>query len=256
MLIVLGQYCCLQWYYSILNRLSFSLYKVSFSALTLLVWRQEGHLACKKLSGRVLAWLSVWSKVQTCIHPSWCHCHLLSLASVKSRLVLPFWYWPTWVVLEKGPLNGCVCVCVHACVNISHLSITFYIVFIIISVSVSIQFFSYHFILISIQYLHHFSFPRQRTYVYVKFYFPHSWFNSVYANALAFSFSLARISSDFVILFRRPWVSGPQTENTCSMYACEAGAPRRSRAVYEFQFFTSFLYQFQLVFSEIIPVSV
>jgi len=32
-----------------------------FSALTLLVGRQEGHLACKKLSGGVLAWLSVWS---------------------------------------------------------------------------------------------------------------------------------------------------------------------------------------------------
>jgi len=34
----------------------------------------------------------------------------LSLASVKSRLVLPFWYRLTWVVPEKGPLNGCVCV--------------------------------------------------------------------------------------------------------------------------------------------------
>jgi len=32
----------------------------------------------------------------------------LSLASVKSRLVLPFWYWLTRVVPEKGPLNGCV----------------------------------------------------------------------------------------------------------------------------------------------------
>ena len=31
---------------------------------------------------------------------------------VKSRLVLPFWYRLTWVVPEKGPLNGCVCVCV------------------------------------------------------------------------------------------------------------------------------------------------
>ena len=41
----------------------------AFSALTLLVGRQEGHPACKKLSGRVLAWLSVWSKVQTCIWP-------------------------------------------------------------------------------------------------------------------------------------------------------------------------------------------
>ena len=38
----------------------------AFSALTLLVGWQEGHLACKKLSGGVLAWLSVWSEVQTC----------------------------------------------------------------------------------------------------------------------------------------------------------------------------------------------
>jgi len=50
------------------------------SALTLLVGRQEGHPAFKKLSGGVLAWLSVWYRL-------------------------------TWVVLEKGPLNGCVCVC-------------------------------------------------------------------------------------------------------------------------------------------------
>jgi len=34
---------------------------IAFSALTLLVWWQEGHPACKKLSGVVLAWLSVWS---------------------------------------------------------------------------------------------------------------------------------------------------------------------------------------------------
>ena len=38
----------------------------AFSALTLLVGWQEGHTACKKLSGGVLAWLSVWSEVQTC----------------------------------------------------------------------------------------------------------------------------------------------------------------------------------------------
>jgi len=48
--------------------------------------------------------------VQTCIWPSGCHFHSLSLASVKSRLVLPFWYRLTWVVLAKGPLNVCVCV--------------------------------------------------------------------------------------------------------------------------------------------------
>ena len=42
------------------------------------------------------------------------HCHSLSLASVKSRLVLPFWYRLTRVVPEKGPLNVCVCVCGYA----------------------------------------------------------------------------------------------------------------------------------------------
>jgi len=41
----------------------------AFSALTLLVGRQEGHPACKK-SGGVLAWLSLWSKMQTCIWPN------------------------------------------------------------------------------------------------------------------------------------------------------------------------------------------
>ena len=30
----------------------------------------------------MLAWLSVWSEVQTCIWPSGCHCHSLSVASV------------------------------------------------------------------------------------------------------------------------------------------------------------------------------
>jgi len=66
--------------------------------------------AVNESSGGVLSWLSVWSEVHTCIWPSWRHCHSLSLASVKSRLVLPFWYRLTQVVLEKGPLNGCVCV--------------------------------------------------------------------------------------------------------------------------------------------------
>jgi len=85
-----------------------------FSALMLLIGRQEGHPACKKtkkkLSGGLLAWLSVWSEVQICVWPSWCHCHSLSLASVKSRLVLPFWYRLTQAVPEKRPLNVCVCV--------------------------------------------------------------------------------------------------------------------------------------------------
>jgi len=49
-----------------------------------------------------------------------------SLASFKSRLVLPFWYWLTQVVLEKRPLNGCsvvvvvvvVVLCIFIVVNV------------------------------------------------------------------------------------------------------------------------------------------
>jgi len=51
----------------------FALYAFSafaFSALTLLVGWQEGHPACKKLSGGVPVWLSIWSEVQTYIWPS------------------------------------------------------------------------------------------------------------------------------------------------------------------------------------------
>ena len=68
---------------------------------------------CKKLSGGVLAWLSVWSEVQTCIWPSWCHCHSLCLASVKSRLVLPFWYRLTQVVPERAVKRECECVYIY-----------------------------------------------------------------------------------------------------------------------------------------------
>jgi len=40
------------------------MWKCAYSALTLLAGRQEGHPACKKLSGEeVLAWSSVWSEV-------------------------------------------------------------------------------------------------------------------------------------------------------------------------------------------------
>ena len=85
----------------------------AFSALMLLIGRREGHPAFKKLSGRVLVWLSLWIEVQTCIRSSWCHCHLLSLASVKSRLVLPFWFRLTRAVPDKGPLNACLFVVVH-----------------------------------------------------------------------------------------------------------------------------------------------
>ena len=29
----------------------------------------------------------------------------------KIQIGFPFWYRLTWAVLDKGPLNGCVCVC-------------------------------------------------------------------------------------------------------------------------------------------------
>jgi len=40
---------------------------------------------------------------------------LTVFASVKSRLVLPFWYRLTRLVPEKGPLNGCVSESVKLC---------------------------------------------------------------------------------------------------------------------------------------------
>ena len=49
------------------------------------------------------------------------HCHSLSLASVKSRLVLPLWYRLTWVVLDKGPLNGRVCVLYSLFLTLLHV---------------------------------------------------------------------------------------------------------------------------------------
>jgi len=56
-----------------------------------------------------MAWLFVWSECRLAYGPADAIA-TSCLASVKSRLVLPFWYRLTWVVLEKGPLNGCVCV--------------------------------------------------------------------------------------------------------------------------------------------------
>jgi len=40
----------------------------AFSALTLLVGQQEGHLATSSYGGGVLAWLFVWSDVQIFAH--------------------------------------------------------------------------------------------------------------------------------------------------------------------------------------------
>jgi len=64
--------------------------------------------AVKKLSGEVLAWISVWSMVQMiCIWSSWCHCLPSIFCSSKIHNGLPFWCLSTQVVLEKRPVNTC-----------------------------------------------------------------------------------------------------------------------------------------------------
>jgi len=70
--------------------------------LDLVYWSWSNFLNTQELFRAVVS--ADW----TCIWPSGCHCHSLSLASVKFRSVLPFWYWLTRVVPEKGLLNGCV----------------------------------------------------------------------------------------------------------------------------------------------------
>ena len=52
-----------------------------------------------------------WFLVLMKLPCSWCFQQLWFLA-VSGYLFLPFWYGPTRVVPDKGPLNGCVCVCV------------------------------------------------------------------------------------------------------------------------------------------------
>jgi len=74
--------------------------------LTLLVGQQEGHPACKKQSGGVLVWF-------VCLEQG-AYLHMAQLTPLpltvscfsKIQIGLPFCYWLTWVVLEKGALNG------------------------------------------------------------------------------------------------------------------------------------------------------
>ena len=54
----------------------------------LLVGRKEGHPACKRLSGEVLAWLSVCNEVKIIAYgPDDATATSSSLAPVKSRMV-------------------------------------------------------------------------------------------------------------------------------------------------------------------------
>ena len=80
--------------------------------MTLLVGRQEGHLACKKLSGG-------GAGMVICLEQG-ADLHMAKLMPLpltvscfsKIQIGLNVWYRHTRVVPDKGPLNGCVCVCV------------------------------------------------------------------------------------------------------------------------------------------------
>jgi len=66
-----------------------------FDAVALAAGRASGLY---KLTGKVLAWLSVWSKVQMiCIWSSWCHCHPIISCSSKIQNSLPLWCRLTWL---------------------------------------------------------------------------------------------------------------------------------------------------------------
>jgi len=74
----------------------------AFSALMLFVGRQQGHPACKKTV--VGCWHGYLSGA--CSDYAYGPPDATATRFNKSRLVLPFSYWLTWVVPEKGPLNG------------------------------------------------------------------------------------------------------------------------------------------------------
>ena len=61
----------------------------------------------------MLVWLSVWSKVQTCIMAQLMPLTLTVSCFSKIQIGFTFLVPATWVLPEKGPLNGRVCVCVR-----------------------------------------------------------------------------------------------------------------------------------------------
>jgi len=99
----------------------------AFSVLTLLVGRQEGHPACKKLSGGMLAWLCLGQGAD--VHMT--QLMLLPLTvfcCTKSGLVLPFRCRLTQVVLDKIQEGRktvvCVCFTCVAAVTCCYVSAT------------------------------------------------------------------------------------------------------------------------------------
>ena len=106
---------------------------LAFGALTLLVGRQEGHPACKKLSGGVLAWLSNGSVVR-CWHGylSGARCRLACAqrmplpltVSCFSKIQIGFTFLvpahlgsPGQRTVKRVRVRACVCVCACVCVR-------------------------------------------------------------------------------------------------------------------------------------------
>jgi len=87
--------------------LLFVFFPIAFSALTLLVGRQEGHPACKNCGG---AGVVVCLEQDADLHMAQPMPLPLTVSRFSKIRILPFWYWLTRVVPEKRPLNGCVCV--------------------------------------------------------------------------------------------------------------------------------------------------
>jgi len=84
----------------------------AFSALTLLVGWQEGHLACRKLEWWCTG-MVMFLERDADLHMAQLMPLPLTVSAVKSRFVLPFWYRLTWVVPRKRAVKlVCVCVCV------------------------------------------------------------------------------------------------------------------------------------------------
>jgi len=83
--------------------------KAALSALMLLVGRQEGHPACKKTEWWGAGMVICLEQGADLHIAQWIPLPLLSLASVKSRLVLLFWYLFVRFVPDKGLLKGRAC---------------------------------------------------------------------------------------------------------------------------------------------------
>jgi len=88
----------------------------------MLVGWQEGRPTCKKLSSVVLIWLSVWSKVQTCI---WSRCTTATYCLLIHNN--PDWFFPFSFLVLVYPLNGGCCnrnkhvICSHEIIKNSQI---------------------------------------------------------------------------------------------------------------------------------------